>query len=61
MYNIGRTSVFTRVGKPMISKPDLEEFWNIESIGVNDNPEAEDDKIAMDNFKDTLTFENNRY
>ena len=45
----------------MISKPDLEDFWNMESIGATNNPEAEDDKIAMDNFKDTLTFEDNRY
>lgn len=45
----------------MISKPDQEDFLNMESIGVTDNPEAENDKIAMDNFKDTLRFEYNKY
>lgn len=33
----------------------------MKSIRLTDNPGTEYDKIAMDNFRDTLTFEDNRY
>ena len=43
------------------SKPELEDFWNIESIGVTDKPNIKGDDIAMETFRNTLRFENKRY
>ena len=40
---------------------DLEDFWNIESIGVHDNPRMSNDEMVMRNFKETITFENGSY
>jgi hypothetical protein len=37
----------------------VERFWNIESIGITDKDHAQSD--VFENFKRTVTFENNRY
>ncbi|XP_045206117.2 uncharacterized protein LOC123558303 [Mercenaria mercenaria] len=59
--NIGNTNVFTSIDKVVPSKPDLEDFWNMESIGVYDNDKKPDDKIAMEKFQKTLKFQDGRY
>ncbi len=46
---------------PFPTKPDLEDFWNVEAIGLVDSPNSNDDEVAMQNFKDTLRFEDGRY
>lgn len=49
--------VFTSIDKSVVTKPDLEDF----SIGIVDkNPSVDDDK-AMQIFKDTVEFKDNRY
>ena len=53
--NVSNTSVFTP------SEPDLEDFWNSESIGVYDNPRTSTDEMVMRNFKETVKFEDGRY
>ena len=58
---ITNTNVFTSMDEVAPSKPDLEDFWNIESIGVYDDPETTNDEIVMRNFKETVKFENGRY
>lgn len=55
------TNVFTSVDNSVPTKPELEDFWNIESIGVTDNPKGKDEDVVMEKFKDTLKFEDNRY
>ena len=59
--NISNTSVFTSIDDASPSKPDLEDFWNIESIGVYDNPRTTNDEFVMRNFKETVKFEEGRY
>ncbi|XP_052762257.1 uncharacterized protein LOC128204895 [Mya arenaria] len=44
-----------------VQKPDLEDFWNVESIGIIDKDTRNDDMIALDKFKETVQFEDNRY
>ena len=59
--NVSNTSVFTSIDDVTPSKPDLKDFWNIESIGVYDNLRMSNDEKVMRNFKETITFENGRY
>ena len=49
--NATKTNVFTSLDYATASKPDLEDFWNTESIGVYDNPKTTNDEIVMKNFK----------
>ena len=36
----------------------LEDFWSMESIGINDNPVNTDDEKAMIKFKESLKRDN---
>ncbi|KAH3770022.1 hypothetical protein DPMN_171301 [Dreissena polymorpha] len=59
LYN---TSVLQTVDSVVQTKVDLEDFWNLESIGVkNENEEVLDDEIVMKKFKDKVIFEDGRY
>ena len=44
-----------------ISKPSLESFWNLESIGIMDSPKTCDDDQALENFQKTVRYEDHRY
>ncbi|XP_060551271.1 uncharacterized protein LOC132712851 [Ruditapes philippinarum] len=55
------TNTFTSVDSSIPIKPNLEDFWNIESIGILDNPDISNDENAMRHFKDTLSFNDGRY
>lgn len=59
--NITNNSAFTNVDKAIPVKPDLEDFWNIETIGVTDNSRTTNDDLARTHFKETLKFEDGRY
>ena len=55
------TSVFTSSDDATPAKPDLEDFWKTESIGVYDNPRTTNEVKVTKNFKETIKFENGRY
>ncbi len=59
--NLNESSEFHDVDEVLPIKPNLEDFWNIESIGIVDEPENTDDEIAMQKFQDTLKRQNGRY
>ena len=44
-------------------KPDLEEFWKLETLGISKPVKSYDseDQRALEKFKETLLFENGRY
>ncbi|XP_053395705.1 uncharacterized protein LOC128555912 [Mercenaria mercenaria] len=52
---------FTNVDSVVPVKPDLEDFWRVESIGILDKQNTSDDEMAMKMFLDSLQFENGRY
>jgi hypothetical protein len=54
-------SALQSIDKVMETKTELEDFWNIEAIGIKDIVGQSDDELAMKQFKDTLKFENGRY
>ncbi|MEW8547947.1 MAG: aspartyl protease family protein, partial [Candidatus Thiodiazotropha sp.] len=59
--NVAKTVVFASVDKVLPTKPDLEDFWNVEGIGITDSPTSSDDERALQQFNDTLKYEDGRY
>ena len=55
------SSMLTQADKSPPLKPNMEDFWNMESIGINDCPVELDDNITLNKFKETLRYENGRY
>ena len=53
--------MLTQADKSLPLKPNMEDFWNLESIGINDCLVELDDNIALNKFKETLRYENGRY
>ena len=44
-----------------LAKPNLDIFWNLESIGIMDSPVKSDDDKALEMFNNTIKFDNGRY
>lgn len=61
LQNTTKTSVLQSVDTHLESRHDLEDFWNIESICVNNKVTVIDGKYAMEKFKTTVKFENGIY
>lgn len=53
--------MFSNVDSSLVHKPNLDIFWNLESIGIVDSPLNTDDKRAMEIFNNTVKFDNGRY
>ena len=47
--------------KSFPTKPNLEDFWRLESIGIMDSPVDSDQDRALKIFNKTLRFEDERY
>ena len=56
-----KTSVFQNIDTVIPRKPDLQDFWNVESIGIKEDYLKDDDVQALENFKDSVRFQNSRY
>ena len=59
--NITNTSVFQSVDDAVPVKADLEDFWNLEAIGVIDNQTTKNDELVKKHFKENLMFVDGRY
>ncbi|KAH7698793.1 Pao retrotransposon peptidase family protein, partial [Aphelenchoides avenae] len=42
-------------------KDDLEKLWQWENIGIRDNPQVDDDDVALEQFQKSLRFVDGRY
>lgn len=58
-YN--ETTFLTGMDKSLPAKPNIEDFWKLESIGVSDSPIESDNDVALKRFKETLKYEEGRY
>ncbi|XP_052778713.1 uncharacterized protein LOC128216176 [Mya arenaria] len=59
--NISKTEVFTNLDDSIPCQPNLEDFWQLESIGIKDLSFNTEDDTVMNHFKDNLIFQDNRY
>ena len=54
-------TMFTDIDTVLPSKPNLEDFWNVEAIGITDPQANTDDEEATQRFKETLKRDGGRY
>lgn len=59
--NLTETSLFQTCDASLPQKPNLEDFWNLESIGIKDKVLSSEDETAMASFKQSIKFEDGRY
>ena len=55
------TTLMTCVDSSLPLKPNLEDFWSLESIGIKESPTEIDDRVALNKFNETLKYEKGRY
>ena len=58
---IETNKIFGNIDLSIMHKPNLEQFWSLESIGITDSPRTLDDDKDLENFEETVRYENNRY
>ena len=52
---------FTTPDDSLTMKPSINEFWNLETIGIKDPLTKSEDDIALHNLNATIKYEDNRY
>ena len=55
------TTFLTCLDKSLPMKPNLEDFWKLESIGISDSPVESDNDVALKKFSETLKYDEGRY
>ena len=55
------TSMLTTVDESLPLKPNFEDFWRLESIGIKDSAVVSDNSIALEKFNKSLNYKNGRY
>ena len=52
---------FNKEDAEMIKKPNLEDFWKLETIGITDTPVVSEDEKAISEFNKSIKLINGRY
>ena len=57
------TSLLMKVDTSLPTKPDLEDFWRLESIGIHDSPDdsSSEEKKLLKHFNETIRYTDGRY
>ena len=55
------TAQFNAQKPPTEQKPQLEDFWKLETLGISEPVSVNDDDKALQKFNDTVRFEDRRY
>ena len=55
------TVLVTDVDAVLPHKRNIQDFWNVETIGILDTPETSLDELVQKKFEQSLKFENGRY
>ena len=52
----------SNVREPLMNiQPQVEDFWKLETLGINDSVIESDDDKGLQKFSETVQFENGRY
>ena len=54
-------SLFSSSDDSVIRNPNIEDFWRLETIGISDLSVLTDDDKALEQFNNSIIFENGRY
>ena len=52
-----KTTFLTCLDKSLPLKPNLEDFWKLESIGINDSPVESDNDVPLNKFSEVLKYD----
>ena len=57
------TSLLMKVDTSLPTKPDLEDFWRLESIGIHDSPDdsSNEEKKLLKHFNETIRYADGKY
>ena len=55
------THMLSNADSSIVDRPNMECFWNLESIGISDSPISSDDDQALEMFNNTVKFDDGRY
>ena len=58
---INKSNSFVCTAVMSVTKPDLNQFWDLESLGITESPSTSDDDIALEKFNKSVKFTNGRY
>lgn len=59
--DVTESGFYTNIDEVHPQKPDLQDFWNVETIGVLDDSETRNDGIVRKEFNENIRYENGRY
>ncbi|KAL1447379.1 hypothetical protein WDU94_005596 [Cyamophila willieti] len=59
--NFASTCLFLKTDIPLQGPQNLNFFWNLETLGIKENPTESEDDLALRNFDNDLRFVNGRY
>ncbi|MCP3668269.1 MAG: hypothetical protein GY696_38240, partial [Gammaproteobacteria bacterium] len=59
--SVAAMSLFSSPDPPLRVVPDLQDFWTLESIGITDDPNINDDDTALHRFYERIQFQDGRY
>ena len=55
------THMLSSIDAPLFKQPNLEQFWDLESLGIKESPTTLDDDQAISQFNKTVVFTEGRY
>ena len=55
------THMCSTVDVSLLARPNLDQFWNLESMGITESPSSSDDDKALESFNQTVKFTSDRY
>ena len=58
---MSQVSMFSSYDGSITKNPSVEDFWRLETIGIIDLPDLTDDDTALEQFNNSICFENGRY
>uniref|UniRef100_A0A8D8UC74 Peptidase aspartic putative domain-containing protein n=1 Tax=Cacopsylla melanoneura TaxID=428564 RepID=A0A8D8UC74_9HEMI len=58
---VNHTNLFIRMDDPLHYLQDIRTFWDLDVIGIRDNPHISDDDMALQHFDEHIKYVNKRY